>query len=117
VSVPETAQNRETLKRHPKQVRVEDIFSDPGSSDQINESMVALPECRHRLSECLVPMRAEDARTREVVCYRRVRISGGEPEIIGNSRLSDAMSAEQIDIIVLLLSDLALLSRRRNDRR
>src|SRR5262245_24767193 len=79
--------------------------------------MVAVTKRRHWFSECLVPMRPEDAGTREIVCYRCVRISGGEPEIIGNSRLSDAMPTEQIDVIILLLSDLALLAGRRNSRR
>src|SRR4029453_7184778 len=78
--------------------------------------MVTLPERGHGFPECRVPMCPEDAGTREIVCYCRVRISGGEPEIIGNSSFSDAMPAEQVDIIILLLSDLALLARRRNGR-
>ena len=59
-------------------------------------------------------MRSEDACTGEIVCYRRIGISSGEPEVIGNSSLSDAVSAEQVDIIILLLSDLALLARGRD---
>ena len=79
--------------------------------------MVAAIQRRYRFSERFVPMCSEDAGTREIVCYRRVRVSGGEPEIIRNSSLSDAVAAEKVHVVILLLSDLALLARRRDGRR
>jgi hypothetical protein len=62
-------------------------------------------------------MRTEDARARKIVCDRRVGITRSEPEIICNSGLGDPVSTEQVHIIILLLSGLALLARRRNDWR
>ena len=79
--------------------------------------MVAAIKCWYRFSERLVPTCSEDAGTREIVCYRRVRVSGSEPEVVGNSSLSNPMPAEQIHVVILLLSYLALLARRRDGRR
>src|ERR1700750_372010 len=76
--------------------------------------MVAVSKRRYWFSERLIPMSPEDAGTRKIVCYRRIRISGGEPEIIGNSRLSNTMPTKQVDIVILFLSDLALLAWRRD---
>ena len=85
-----------------------------GSSGQIDESMIPATKRRHRFSECLVPMRSKDAGTGEIVCYRRVGVSSSEPEVIGNSSHSNSVPAEQVDVIILLLSDLALLARGRD---
>src|ERR1051326_673296 len=79
--------------------------------------MIAAAKRRYWFSECFVPVRGENAGTRKIVCQRCVGISGGEPKIIGNSRLSNAMPAEQVDAIILFLSDLTLLARRWNGRR
>ena len=57
-------------------------------------------------------MRSEDASAGEIVCYCRIGVSSGEPEVISNSRHSNAVPAEQVDVIILLLGDLALLAWR-----
>src|SRR5262245_46963818 len=82
VGVPKTRQNREVIERHPKQVGVKNVLLDFGSSGQIEVRMIAVTKRRHWLTKCLIPMRPEDARTREIVRYGRVRISRSEPEII-----------------------------------
>src|SRR5262249_27347934 len=77
--------------------------------------MIPAAKRRNWLAEGLIPMRGSDTRTRKIVCYRRVGIAGGEPEVVGNSCLSDSMATPQIYVIILRLRDLTLLARRRNN--
>ena len=62
-------------------------------------------------------MRTGDTRTRKIICYARVGIASGEPEVVPNSGFGDSMATPQVHVIGLLLSDLTLLARRRDDRR
>src|SRR6516165_2389858 len=79
--------------------------------------MIAVTKRRHGFSECFIPIRPKDACAGEIICYRRIGVSSCEPEVIGNSSLSDAMAAKQVHVIILLLSDLPLLARGRDGRR
>ena len=64
-------------------------------------------------SQC-VPKIREPERSFVIVVYEYPAVN---QKIVGNSSHSNSMPAEQIDVIILLLSDLALLARRRDGRR
>ena len=51
VRISEPCQNNQAIQRHPKQVGVNEVFLDLGSSGQIDESMVTLTKRRHWLSD------------------------------------------------------------------
>ena len=112
MGVSETRQNSEALQRHPKQVGIKQILLDLGSSGQIDEGMVTLTKRRNGLTECRIETRTEDARAGEIVCQCRVGIASGKPERIAESSLSDGVAAEQIHIVLLVLSNETLTARR-----
>src|SRR6266511_6237479 len=78
--------------------------------------MIALTQRRDRLAESGIKMCSKDASAGEIVFECCVGVASGKPERIGDSGLGDAVPAEKVHVILLVLGDKTLTAGNHSDR-